>query len=99
MLIPHQGDQNRQGLTSNDTPTPIKIKNELCQIQKYLLKIKNGQLTVFGAQPLPIPNTATAIFHLPNYTASSQIKDTQPIVGIPSHPNIHADHPSGGSTW
>jgi len=42
--------------------------------------------------------TSTAILHLPNYTASSQIKDSQPIVRIPSHPTIHADPPPGWST-
>jgi len=44
------------------------------------------------------PLTLTAILHLPNYTASSQIKDTQPIVRIPSDHTIHANPPSGGST-
>jgi hypothetical protein len=47
----------------------------------------------------PSSHTTSAILHLPNYTVSSQIKDTLPIVRIPSHPNIHADPPSGGTTW
>jgi len=98
MPIPHQEDQHGRSLTSNVTPTPIKLKNELCQTQKYRLKLKNGQLTILGPSHCPSPHTTTAILHLPNYTASSQIKDTQPIVSIPSHPTIHADLPSGGST-
>jgi hypothetical protein len=53
----------------------------------------------FLDQQIPIPPTTTIILQLPNYTASSQIKDTQTIVRIPSHPNINADPPSGGSKW
>jgi len=48
MLIPHLEDQHGRSLTSNVTPTPMKLKNELFQIKKYLLKLKNGQLTILG---------------------------------------------------
>ena len=48
MPIPHLEDQHGRSLTSNVTRTPMKLKNELCQIKKYLLKLKNGQLTILG---------------------------------------------------
>jgi ubiquitin len=74
MPIPHQEDQHGRNLTSIDTPTPVELKNELCQIQKYRLKLKNGQLTIMEPSHYPSPYTTIAILHLPNYTASSQIK-------------------------
>jgi hypothetical protein len=48
MPIPHQEHQHGRSLTSNVTPTPIKLKSELCQIKKYRLKLKNRQLTILG---------------------------------------------------
>jgi len=48
MPIPHLEDQHGRSQTSNVTPTPMKLKSELCQIKKYRLKLKNGQLTILG---------------------------------------------------
>jgi hypothetical protein len=42
MPTPHLEDQNGQSLTCNVTPTPMKLKNELCQIKNTDSKTKMG---------------------------------------------------------
>jgi hypothetical protein len=81
-------------------PYTNKAKEQVMPNSKIPTQTQKWATHHFGEQPLPIPHTTTTtILHLPNYTASSQIKNTQPIVRIPSQFNIHADHPPGVSTW
>jgi len=45
---PPSGGSTRTEPNLQRHPYTNEAKNELCQIQKYLLKLKNGQLTILG---------------------------------------------------
>ena len=80
-------------------PYTNEAKNELCQIQKYLLKLKNGQLTILG--PTFWGGAARAPSILANHTnlthtgqgqtgPNLKLKSRSPIVGKRWSLNLHS---------
>ena len=97
---PPSGGSTRTEPDLQRHPYTNKAKERVMPNSKIPTQTQKWATHHFGAQSLPIPHTTTAILHLPNYTASSQIKDTQPnqhTIIPPSMPISHLEDQHGRS--